>query len=91
MSSKQEINISHQHLMSVIIYTTPTCPYCKTVKQYFGEQGISYEEKDVAASDGAREEMLKKSGALAVPVIDIDGTVIVGFDKLKIKEALKRV
>ncbi len=73
---------------TITVYTTPTCPYCKHVKAYFDAQQIRYHEVDVTASEEAREEMLQKSGALTVPVIDIDGKIIVGFDQRKIDEAL---
>lgn len=76
--------------MSVIIYSTPTCPYCKAAKAYFKEHNVQYEEKDVSADSAAQEEMTKKSGGfIGVPVIDINGTIITGFDKPKIEAALK--
>ncbi|MBI2552757.1 thioredoxin family protein [Candidatus Uhrbacteria bacterium] len=76
--------------MSVIIYSTPTCPYCKQAKQYFKEHNVQYEEKDVSADSAAQAEMTKKSGGfMGVPVIDINGTIITGFDKPKIEAALK--
>lgn len=72
----------------VTIYTTITCPYCKKAKAYFQEKGIRFTEKDVTEDPRAQEEMIKKSGMLAVPVIDIGGTIIVGFDKEAIEKAL---
>lgn len=76
--------------MSVIIYTTPTCPYCKQAKAYFKEHNVQYEEKDVSADSAAQEEMTKKSGGfMGVPLLDINGTIVQGFDKKKIEEALK--
>jgi glutaredoxin-like YruB-family protein len=77
--------------MSVIIYSTPTCPYCKAAKAYFKERSVQYSEKDVSADAAAQEEMTKKSGGfMGVPVIDIDGTIVLGFDKPKIEAALKK-
>lgn len=73
----------------VVIYTTPECAYCKMAKEFFKQNNISYEEKDVSADDKAREEMVAKSGQLGVPVIDIDGKIIVGFDEAAIKKLLK--
>lgn len=64
----------------VIIYTTPTCPYCEMSKAFFDKHGISYTEHDVATDPIARDESRQKSGMLAVPVTDIDGTIVVGFD-----------
>ncbi|MBI4050298.1 MAG: glutaredoxin family protein [Candidatus Doudnabacteria bacterium] len=76
-------------MTKLIIYTTITCPFCKMTKQYFQEKGVEYEEKDVTNDAALQEEMIKKSGMFAVPVIDINGTIIVGFQKDKIEEALK--
>lgn len=72
----------------VIIYTTPTCVYCKMAKAFFKENNISYEEKDVGVDAKAREEMIQKSGQLGVPVIEIDGKVGVGFNKEKLTKIL---
>jgi glutaredoxin 3 len=58
------------------------------VKQFLEEKGISYQEIDVASDKDAREEMVKKTGRLAVPVIEIDGNVTVGFDEASIKKQL---
>lgn len=73
---------------SVLVYSTPTCPYCKMAKDYFTSNGIEYKEVDVAADDASAQEMIKKSGQMGVPVIDIDGKIIIGFDRNAIKEAL---
>jgi len=58
-------------------------------KEFFRQNNISYEEKDVSVDDKAREEMVEKSGQLGAPVVDIDGRIIVGFDEAAIKELLK--
>lgn len=73
---------------SVTIYSTPTCPYCKMAKEWFGEKGVAYTEHDVASDQEKAEEMVKRSGQMGVPVIDIDGKIIVGFDKKAMAEAL---
>jgi glutaredoxin-like YruB-family protein len=73
-----------------IIYSTPTCPYCKMAKDYLGEQGVKYEDFDVSEDQERSQEMVKKSGQMGVPVIDIGGTIIIGFDKEKIDQALKK-
>lgn len=75
-------------MKKVIIYTTPTCAYCKMAKEYFQSKGIQYEEHDVMADIPKREEMVKKSGQMGVPVIDIDGKIVIGFDRPKINEYL---
>lgn len=72
----------------ILIYTTPSCVYCRMAKAYFEKVGVSYEEKDVASDHAAQEEMIKKSGQLGVPVIDIDGKIVIGFDKSAIAELI---
>lgn len=72
----------------IIIYSTPTCPYCKKAKGYLQEKGIEYTDIDVSQNETAQKEMMEKSGTISVPVIDIGGRVIAGFDKDKIDEAL---
>lgn len=71
---------------SVTVYTTPTCAYCKLAKEFFKEHNIAYAEKNVMADQSAREEMMKKSNSLSVPVIDVDGKIIVGFDRERLSE-----
>lgn len=73
---------------SVTIYSTPTCPYCKMAKEFCTENKIEFTEVDVAADDKAAQSMIEKSGQMGVPVIEIDGKIIVGFDKDAMKEAL---
>lgn len=75
-------------MANVKIYSTPTCPYCKMVKQFLGENNITFEDVDVSSNQTAAQEMVKKSGQMGVPVLDIDGQIVVGFDKGKIKQLL---
>ena len=75
-------------MANVIIYTTPTCVYCKAAKEFFKEHNVVYEEKDVSKDEQARETMVKKSGMMAVPVIDIAGTIVIGFDRAKVSQLL---
>jgi glutaredoxin-like YruB-family protein len=72
----------------VTIYSTPTCVYCKMAKDFFKENSVEYEEKNVGEDREALEEMIQKSGQTGVPVIDIDGKIIIGFNKEKITELL---
>lgn len=65
----------------VILYTTPTCVFCKAVKDYFAENKIEYELVDLAVHRDRIQEMVDKSGQMGVPVIDAGGEVVVGFDK----------
>lgn len=78
----------HRYMAKVVIYTTPPCVYCKMAKTYFNEHNVQYEEKNVMTDIPAQEEMIKKSGQLGVPVIDIDGKIVIGFDKTKIASLL---
>lgn len=75
-------------MAQVTIYSTPTCVYCKMVKEYFKAHNVAYEEKDVAADEKAQQDIIDKSGQLGVPVIDIDGQIIVGYDKEALSELL---
>ena len=75
-------------MTKVTIYTTPTCVYCKMTKAFFKENNVQYEEKDVSTDRAAIDEMVQKSGQMGVPVIDIDGQIIVGFDQAKLSELL---
>lgn len=74
--------------MSIIVYSTPTCPYCHMVKQFLDEKGIVYQDVDVSADSEKAQEMIDKSGQMGVPVVDIGGKIIVGFDKAAIEGAL---
>lgn len=74
--------------MSVIVYSTPTCPWCHKAKDYLTEKGIAFEDVDVAVDQQCAEEMVKKSGQMGVPVIDINGEIIIGFDQGAIEAAL---
>lgn len=77
--------------MTVTIYTTPTCPWCKKTKNFFDEHDVEYEEKDVASNKDAAKEMIEKSGQRGVPVTiiaDDEEDVIIGFDEEKLREEL---
>jgi glutaredoxin 3 len=74
--------------MTVKVYSTPTCPYCIMAKKFLDENNIQYENLDVSSDRQAADEMIKKSGQRGVPVLDIDGQVIVGFDKGKIESLI---
>ena len=71
------------------IYTTPTCVYCVTLKEYFKSHGIDFEEIDVSKNKEGLQEMIKVSNQMGVPVIDIDGEIVIGFNKVKIDKLLK--
>lgn len=63
----------------VIVYSTPTCPFCVMAKEYLSEKGVQYEDVNVAADHERAREMVEKSGQMGVPVIDIDNNIVVGF------------
>lgn len=72
----------------VKVYSTPTCPWCVKAKEFFKENNVDFTDIDVSQNQEAAQEMIKKSGQMGVPVIEIDGNIIVGFDEQKIKELL---
>ena len=72
----------------IIVYSTPTCPYCIRAKQFLKENNIIFQDTDVSGNQTAAQEMIKKSGQMGVPVIEIDGEIIIGFDKQAISEKL---
>ena len=74
--------------MSVRIYSTPTCPYCVMAKDYLKAKKVKFTDFNVASDHKAAEEMVRKSGQMGVPVIEINGHVIVGFDREAIDHAL---
>lgn len=73
----------------VKIYTTSTCPWCKKTKEFLTAHNIEFENIDVGSNKEAAHEMIEKSGQMGVPVIDIDGEIIVGYDVERLKKALK--
>jgi len=73
---------------NVIVYSTPTCPWCFRAKQFLKEHGIEFEDVDVSRDHARAQEMIEKSGQMGVPVLDIDGNIVVGFDVERIKTLL---
>lgn len=73
---------------SVKIYTTPSCVFCKMEKEFFKTRNVEFQEFDVAADVKAREEMISRSGQFGVPVTDIDGQLVIGFDQARLSELL---
>ncbi len=72
----------------VKVYSTPTCPYCTRVKQFLKDNNVEFENIDVSQDEEMLQEMIDKSGQMGVPVIEINGEYIIGFDKEKIETAL---
>ncbi|MDP2934454.1 MAG: glutaredoxin domain-containing protein [bacterium] len=71
------------------VYSTPTCPYCVTLKNFLKENNIQFEDIDVSQNEVAAKDMIDRSGQMGVPVIDINGEMVVGFDQERIKKLLK--
>lgn len=72
----------------VIVFSTPTCSFCNMAKKYFREKGIRFKDVDVSRDQAAARDMVRRSGQSGVPVIDIGGKIIVGFDRPKIDKLL---
>jgi len=75
-------------MAKTIVYSTDACPWCTVAKEFLDENHVEFEVKNVAEDESARDELMQKSGQLGVPVLDIDGQIIVGFDKDAISQAL---
>ncbi len=72
----------------VIVFSTPSCSFCNMTKKYFREKGIKYRDVDVSRDAAAARDMVRRSGQQGVPVIDIGGKIVVGFDRVKIDKYL---
>lgn len=75
--------------MKIILYTAPACPFCVIIKKFLERNSIKFEEVDVSKDKKADEEMQRKSNQSNVPVVDVDGEIIMGYNLQKLKEALK--
>lgn len=74
--------------MNVVVYTTPTCPYCKQAKNFLSQRGVKFTKHDVSVDRAAAEEMIQKSGQMGVPVILVDDEVVIGFDRARLEQLL---
>ncbi|NCB24978.1 MAG: NrdH-redoxin [Bacteroidia bacterium] len=74
--------------MKVTIYTSPECEHCKAAKEFLRENNVSFDEKDVLRNRDNASEMIAKSGKRIIPVIDVDGSIVAGFDQDKLEELL---
>lgn len=72
----------------VVVYSTPTCPFCIRAKQYLKDSNVTFEDIDVSTNQEKAQEMIQRSGQMGVPVIEVNGKLIIGFDKEAIKAAL---
>lgn len=73
----------------VTVYTTPTCPWCTTVKNYLKKNGVRYTEVNVASDQNAAQNMVSKSGQQGVPQTEVDGQMVIGFDQMKLNKLLE--
>ncbi|MDO8552599.1 MAG: glutaredoxin domain-containing protein [bacterium] len=73
----------------VTVYSTPTCHFCHAAKDFFTANNIKFTDYNVATDLAKRKEMIEKSGQMGVPVIDVDGELIVGFDENQLRSLLK--
>lgn len=76
-------------MAEVKVYSTPTCPYCKMTKEFLKQHKVKFKDIDVSKDQTAANEMVRKSGQMGVPVIEIGDTIIVGYDRDAISKALK--
>jgi len=74
--------------MTVKVYTTPTCPYCYTLKEFLKEYNIEFEDIDISKDEKVKDDIIKRSGAIGAPIIEVDGEIVVGFDRGKIVKLL---
>jgi len=78
-------------MTKAILYSTPSCTYCKVAKDFFNKNGVEYIEHNVAVDEEALNDMVSKSNQMGVPVIDIDGEIFVGFNQSQLAKTLKVV
>lgn len=76
-------------IIEVKVFTTKACPYCGILKEWFHEHKINFQEIDISSDRKAAEYIIKKSKQMAVPVTEIDGKIVVGFDVEKLSKILK--
>ncbi len=74
--------------MKIIVYSTPVCPYCQMAKDYLKEKKLDFQEINVAVDTQSAKKMVEKTNQMGVPVIEIDGNCVVGFDKEKIDQLI---
>ena len=74
---------------TVTVYSTPACSWCQAVKEHLRSHSVSFEDIDVSADMDRAREMVEKSGQYGVPVLDIDGEIVIGFDRTRINTLLE--
>jgi len=76
--------------MLIKVYSTPTCPYCQLAKDFFREKNLEFSEVNVAEDEAALQEMIAKSGQMRVPVIEIDGQIVIGFKRPELERIISQ-
>jgi glutaredoxin-like YruB-family protein len=76
-------------MANVIVYSTSTCPWCDKVKEFLKQNNVEFEERNAQLNPQYATELQEKSGGVGVPVIDVDGTIIIGYNEKKLREVLK--
>jgi glutaredoxin 3 len=75
-------------MKKVIVYSTPTCIYCRLLKEWLRANKIDYKDYDLSTDAAKRDEIIEKTGQMAVPVVEVDEEIIIGFDKKRLAELL---
>lgn len=84
-----KIQASGKPSKNVIVYTTPTCSWCNTLKQWLRKNLVAYSEIDVSMDETAARELVRRSGQQGVPQTEINGQIVVGFDQARLKQLLE--
>ena len=83
-------NIEKNNQAKIRVFSTSSCPYCELLKQFLKEKGVEFEAVDVSQNEDAQNYIMEKTGKMAVPVTEIDGEFVIGFDREKIVKLLNR-
>lgn len=88
MSTAERNTSTTERTHRVLVFTTPTCPWCNRAKQYLRQRNVRFREVDVSRDASAARDLVRRTGQMGVPVVEIDGRPIVGFDKPRIDTLL---
>ena len=88
--AKEQTTTKRKKKQRVIIFSTPTCTHCNHAKRYLRERGVRFRDVDVSKDPQAARDMVRRSGQQGVPVIDINGKIVVGFNRPEVDRLLSR-
>jgi glutaredoxin-like YruB-family protein len=88
MSTKRSQQSKSSRQPRVIVFSTPTCPHCRSVKRYLQQKGVRFKDVDVSRDQRAARDMVRRSGRQGVPQVEINGRIVVGFNRRKIDRLL---